>query len=147
MSFHARKVEIRANIGIMEIVIERHREAEPLIFTRDETIWGIDIDTTNLMEKGDIMKKSVLKKMFALSGLVSVGMLLTGCSGTAEPSESTPTGSSTEAMQGSVGVAESGTNHISEKLSDMLVIDADVTLPKDQIYSVYTLTRSEGAHV
>ncbi len=141
MSFHARKVEIRANIGIMEIVIERHREAEPLIFTRDETIWGIDIDTTNLMEKGDIMKKSVLKKMFALSGLVSVGMLLTGCSGTAEPSESTPTGSSTEAMQGSVGVAESGTNHISEKLSDMLVIDADVTLPKDQIYSVYTLTK------
>ena len=141
MSFHARKVEIRANIGIMEIVIERHREAEPLIFTRDETIWGIDIDTTNLMEKGDIMKKSVLKKMFALSGLVSVGMLLTGCSGTAEPSESTPTGSSTEVMQGSVGVAESGTNHISEKLSDMLVIDADVTLPKDQIYSVYTLTK------
>ena len=33
MSFHARKVEIRANIGTMEIVIERHREAEPLIFT------------------------------------------------------------------------------------------------------------------
>ncbi len=33
MSFHARKVEIMANIGIMEIVIERHREAEPLIFT------------------------------------------------------------------------------------------------------------------
>jgi len=33
MSFHARKVEIRANRGIMEIVIERHREAEPLIFT------------------------------------------------------------------------------------------------------------------
>ena len=33
MSFHARTVEIMANIGIMEIVIERHREAEPLIFT------------------------------------------------------------------------------------------------------------------
>ena len=33
MSFHARKVEIMANRGIMEIVIERHREAEPLIFT------------------------------------------------------------------------------------------------------------------
>ena len=53
MSFHARKVEIRANRGIMEIVIERHREAEPLIFTGDEAIWGIDLDTTNLMEKGD----------------------------------------------------------------------------------------------
>ena len=53
MSFHARKVEIRANIGTMEIVIERHREAEPLIFTGDEAIWGIDLDTTNLMEKGD----------------------------------------------------------------------------------------------
>ena len=53
MSFHARKVEIMANRGIMEIVIERHREAEPLIFTGDEAIWGIDLDTTNLMEKGD----------------------------------------------------------------------------------------------
>ena len=40
MSFHARKVEIMASIGIMEIVIERHREAEPLIFTRDETDLG-----------------------------------------------------------------------------------------------------------
>ena len=40
MSFHARKVEIMANIGIMEIVIERHREAETLIFTGDEVIWG-----------------------------------------------------------------------------------------------------------
>ncbi len=40
MSFHARTVEIMANIGIMEIVIERHREAEPLIFTGDEVIWG-----------------------------------------------------------------------------------------------------------
>ena len=49
MSFHARKVEIMANIGIMEIVIERHREAESLIFTGDEVIWGIDLDTANLM--------------------------------------------------------------------------------------------------
>ena len=49
MSFHARKVEIMANIGIMEIVIERHREAETLIFTGDEVIWGIDLDTANLM--------------------------------------------------------------------------------------------------
>ena len=40
MSFHARKVEIMANIGIMEIVIERHREVETLIFTGDEVIWG-----------------------------------------------------------------------------------------------------------
>ena len=88
------------------------------------------------------MKKSVSKKMFALSVLMSAGMLLTGCSGTAaEPSESTPEGSSTEAMQGSVGVAESGTNHISEKVSDMLVIDADVILPKEQVYSVYALTK------
>lgn len=86
MSFHARKVEIMANTGIMEIVIERHPEAEPLIFTGDEAIWGIDLDTTNLMEKGDIMKKSVSKKMFALSVLMSAGILLTGCSGTeAEP--------------------------------------------------------------
>ena len=88
------------------------------------------------------MKKSVSKKMFALSVLMSAGMLLAGCSGTAaEPSESTPEGSSTEAMQGSVGVAESGTNHISEKVSDMLVIDADVILPKEQVYSVYALTK------
>ena len=80
------------------------------------------------------MKKSVSKKMFALSVLMSAGMLLTGCSGTAaEPLERTPAGSSTEAIQGSIGVAESGTNQISEKLSDMLVIDADVVLPKEQI--------------
>lgn len=142
MSFHARKVEIMANTGIMEIVIERHPEAEPLIFTGDEAIWGIDLDTTNLMEKGDIMKKSVSKKMFALSVLMSAGILLTGCSGTeAEPPESTSVGSSTETMQGSVGGAESGTNHISEKLSDMLVIDAEVVLPKEQVYSVYALTK------
>lgn len=142
MSFHARKVEIMANRGIMEIVIERHREVEPLIFTEDEAIWGIDFDTTNLMERGDIMKKSVSKKMFALSVLMSTGILLTGCSGTAAgPSESTPAGSSTEAMQGSVGGVESGTNHISEKLSDKLVIDAEVVLPKDQVYSVYALTK------
>lgn len=50
-------------------------------------------------------------------------------------------GSSTETMQGSVGGAESGTNHISEKLSDMLVIDAEVVLPKEQVYSVYALTK------
>ncbi len=39
------------NIGIMEIVIEseRRREAESLIFTGDEVIWGIDLDTANLM--------------------------------------------------------------------------------------------------
>ena len=59
MSFHARTVEIMANIGIMEIVIERHRETEPLIFTGDEAIWGINLDTANLMKKGDIMKKSI----------------------------------------------------------------------------------------
>ena len=88
------------------------------------------------------MKKSVSKKMFALSVLMSAGILLTGCSGTAvEPSESTPTGSSTEAKQESVGGAESGTNHISEKLSDMLVIDAEVVLPKEQVYGVYALTK------
>uniref|UniRef100_UPI002ED3785E hypothetical protein n=1 Tax=Parablautia intestinalis TaxID=2320100 RepID=UPI002ED3785E len=113
-----------------------------MLFTGDEAIWGIDFDTTNLMEKGDIMKKRVSKKMFALSVLMSVGILLTGCSGTkAEPSESTPIESSTEAIQGSVGGAESGTNHISEKLSDMLVIDAEVVLPKEQVYSVYALTK------
>ncbi len=88
------------------------------------------------------MKKSVSKKMFALSVLMSAGILLTGCSGTAaEPSESTPTGGSTEAMQGSVGWVESKTNHISEKLSDMLVIDAEVVLLKEQVYGVYTLTK------
>ncbi|MCI8357539.1 MAG: hypothetical protein HFI51_05255, partial [Lachnospiraceae bacterium] len=88
------------------------------------------------------MKKSVSKKMFALSVLMSAGILLTGCSGTAaEPSESTATGSSTEAMQGSVGGAESETNHISETLSDKLVIDAEVVLPKEQVYSVYALTK------
>ena len=88
------------------------------------------------------MKKGASKKMFALSVLVSAGMLLTGCSGTAaEPSESTPTGSSIETIQESVGGAESGTNHISEKLSDMLVIDADVVLPEEQVYSVYALTK------
>ncbi len=88
------------------------------------------------------MKKSVSKKMFALSVLMSAGILLTGCSGTAaEPSESTAMGSSTEAMQGSVGGAESETNHISETLSDKLVIDAEVVLPKEQVYSVYTLTK------
>lgn len=91
------------------------------------------------------MKKSISKKMSALSVLMSVGILMTGCSGTiAEPSENTPVGSSTEAMQGSVesvGGAESGTNYISEKLSDKLVIDAEVVLPKEQVYSVYALTR------
>ncbi len=91
------------------------------------------------------MKKSVLKKMFALSVLMSAGILLTGCSGTAaEPSESTPAGSSTEAMPGSVegaGGAELGTSHISETLSDKLVIDAEVVLPKEQVYSVYALTK------
>ncbi|MEH2954741.1 hypothetical protein VV089_17420 [Candidatus Merdisoma sp. JLR.KK011] len=88
------------------------------------------------------MKKSVSKKTFVLSVLMSAGILLTGCSGTeAESSESTPMGSSTEAMQGSVGGTEAGTNHISEKLSDMLVIDADVVLPKEQVYSVYALTK------
>lgn len=88
------------------------------------------------------MKKSISKKMFALSVLMSTGILLAGCSGTAAgPSESTPAGSSTEAMQGSVGGVESGTNHISEKLSDKLVIDAEVVLPKDQVYSVYALTK------
>ncbi|MDE7431271.1 MAG: two-component system regulatory protein YycI [Lachnospiraceae bacterium] len=90
------------------------------------------------------MKKSISKKMFALSVLMSAGILMTGCSGTAaEPSKSTLTGSSTEAMQGSiesVGGAESGTNYISEKLSDKLVIDAEVVLPKEQVYSVYALT-------
>ncbi len=92
------------------------------------------------------MKKSVSKRMFALSALISAGILLTGCSGTAaEPSESTPTGSSTEAMKGSIGGPESGTNHISEKVSDMLVIDADVVLPKEQVYSVYALTRQAFA--
>ena len=46
------------------------------------------------------MKKSVSKKTFVLSVLMSAGILLTGCSGTeAESSESTPMGSSTEAMQ------------------------------------------------
>ncbi len=91
------------------------------------------------------MKKSISKKMFALSVLMSAGILMTGCSSTiAEPSKSTPTGSSTEAMQGSVesvGGAESGTNYISEKLSDKLVIDAEVVLPKEQVYSVYALTK------
>jgi hypothetical protein len=59
------------------------------------------------------MKKSVSKKMFALSVLMSVGILLTGCSGTAaEPSEST--------------LMESG---------------AEVVLPKEQVYSVYALTK------
>ena len=88
------------------------------------------------------MKKSVSKKMFALSVLMSASILLTGCSGTAaEPSEGTPTKGSTEAMQRSVGGAESGTNHISEKLSDMLVIDAEVVLLKEQVYGVYTLTK------
>lgn len=91
------------------------------------------------------MKESISKKMFALSVLMSVGILMTGCSGTAaEPSESTPTGSSTEAMQGSgesIGGVESGTNYISEKLSDKLVIDAEVVLPKEQVYSVYALTK------
>ena len=88
------------------------------------------------------MKKGASKKMFALSVLVSAGMLLTGCSGTAaEPSESTPAGSSIETIQESVGGAESGTNHISEKPSDMLVIDADVVLPEEQVYSVYALTK------
>lgn len=87
------------------------------------------------------MKKSVSKKMFALSVPVSAGILLIGCSGTAaEPSESTPA-EITEATQESAGGAESGTNHISEKVSDMLVIDADVVLPKDQVYSVYALTK------
>lgn len=88
------------------------------------------------------MKKSVSKKMFALSVLMSASILLTGCSGTAaEPSEGTPTKGSTEAMQGSVGGAESKTNHISEKLSDMLVIDAEVVLLKEQVYGVYVLTK------
>lgn len=93
------------------------------------------------------MKKSVSKKVFALSVFLSAGVLLTGCSGTAvEPSESTNTSmeSSTDVMQGSaqsVGGAESGTNHISEKLSDQLVIDAEVVLPKEQVYSVYALTK------
>lgn len=53
------------------------------------------------------MKKSISKKMFALSVLMSAGILMTGCSGTAaEPQESTPAGSSTEAMQGVPGVQE-----------------------------------------
>ncbi len=92
------------------------------------------------------MKKSVSKRMFALSALMSAGILLTGCSGTAaEPSESTQMGSSTEAVKGSIGGPESGTNHISEKVSDMLVIDADVVLPKEQVYSVYALTRQAFA--
>ncbi len=59
------------------------------------------------------MKKSVSKKMFALSVLMSAGILLTGCSGTAaESSEST--------------LMESG---------------AEVVLPKEQVYSVYALTK------
>ena len=87
-----------------------------MIFTGDEAIWGIDLDTTNLMEKGDIMKKSVSKKMFALSVLMSAGILLTGCSGTeAEPSESTPMGSSTEAVQGSVGGGQNPEQTISAR--------------------------------
>ena len=88
------------------------------------------------------MKKSVSKKTFVLSVLMSAGILLTGCSGTAaEPSESTPAGSSIETIQESMGGAESGTNHISEKPSDMLVIDADVVLPEEQVYSVYALIK------
>lgn len=91
------------------------------------------------------MKKSILKKMFALSVVMSVGILMAGCSGTAaEPSKSTLEESSTEVVQESVesvGWAESGTNHISEKLSDKLVIDAEVVLPKEQAYSVYALTK------
>lgn len=90
------------------------------------------------------MKKNISKKMFALSVLMSAGILMTGCSGTAaEPSESTPAGSCTEEAQEnawSAGGEESGTNHISEKLSDQLVIDAEVVLPKEQGYSVYALT-------
>ena len=59
------------------------------------------------------MKKSVSKKMFVLSVLMSAGILLTGCSGTAaESSEST--------------LMESG---------------AEVVLPKEQVYSVYALTK------
>lgn len=91
------------------------------------------------------MKKSVSKKMFALSMLLSAAILPAGCSGTAsEPAESTPVGSSTEAMQESalsVGGTESAAVHISEKLSDQLVIDAEVVLPKEQAYSVYALAK------
>lgn len=91
------------------------------------------------------MKKSISKKMFALSVLMSAGILMPGCSSTAaEPLKSIPTGISTEAMQGngeSVGGAESGTNYISKKLSDKLVIDAEVILPKKQVYSVYALKK------
>ena len=59
------------------------------------------------------MKNSVSRKMFALSVLMSAGILLTGCSGTAaEPSEST--------------LMESG---------------AEVVLPKEQVYSVYALPK------
>lgn len=91
------------------------------------------------------MKKSISKKMFALSVVMSTGILMAGCSGTAaEPSKSTLEESSTEVVQESVesvGWAESGTNHIGEKLSDKLVIDAEVVLPKEQAYSVYALTK------
>ncbi|MCM1112594.1 MAG: two-component system regulatory protein YycI [Muribaculum sp.] len=60
-------------------------------------------------------KKSTSKKMFALSALMSAGILMTGCSGTpAEPSKNT------EAVQ---------------------VIDAEGVLPKEQAYSVYALTK------
>ena len=62
MSFHARKVEIMASIGIMEIVIERHRKGESLIFTGDEAIWGIDLDTADLMEKRRYYEKERFKK-------------------------------------------------------------------------------------
>lgn len=92
-----------------------------------------------------IMKKSISKKRLVLSVVMSAGILMAGCSSmAAESSKSTPEGSSTEVVQESdwsVGGAESGTNHISEKLSDKLVIDAEVALPKEQAYSVYVLTR------
>ncbi|MCM1184625.1 MAG: two-component system regulatory protein YycI [Roseburia sp.] len=91
------------------------------------------------------MKKSISKKMFALSVFLSAGILMTGCSDTAaEPSKSIPAESSTEVMQGSVESAEgaeSGTSHIREKLSDQPVIDAEVILPEEQVYSVYVLTK------
>lgn len=67
------------------------------------------------------------------------GIMMGGCSGTVEEStESAPVGSGTEVMQESAesaGGTESGTNHISEEVSDKLVIDAEVVLPEEQIYS------------
>lgn len=97
-----------------------------------------------IMKKG--FQRSIFKKMFALSVLMSAAILMTGCSGIAAGTlESTETERGSEALQesaASAGGAVTGGNHISGQWSDQLVVDAEVVLPKENAYSVYALTKN-----